>query len=183
MLGAVSWLCAWWRQGAGAGCWCWVCFSFSTVNRVPLGALELLPMQGAIQKNILHVFAIWGLCWYNLFQTGPGVFGFTTACCTVAELAEALFKKSQPTVRSQLAYSGLPECRSLPEPPPPVVESVAFCHEGPPLCPRLVTKPFFLPVVLLAMGMLSSHCCCHGTLSSTFQSRSDSLCPSFPIPL
>ena len=39
VLGAVSWLCAWWKQGAGcwlracgavswragAGCWCWLC--------------------------------------------------------------------------------------------------------------------------------------------------------------
>ena len=24
VLGAVSWMCAWWRPGAGAGCWCWV---------------------------------------------------------------------------------------------------------------------------------------------------------------
>lgn len=28
-----------------------------------LCALEFLPTQGAVQKSIAHVFAVWGLCW------------------------------------------------------------------------------------------------------------------------
>ena len=62
--------------GAGAGCvrsgdtpGCIAAF-LSSVKKVPVCALELLPMQGAVQKSFMF-FAIWGLCWCNFVKTSP----------------------------------------------------------------------------------------------------------------
>ena len=54
------------------GCWCRVLALavrvVETHHAVLRLKLELPPMQGAAQKNLLRAFAIWGLCWRNLLR-------------------------------------------------------------------------------------------------------------------
>ena len=42
----------------------WMCLKGRPIEDASMALL--LPMQGAAQKNLLHAFAIWGLCWGNL---------------------------------------------------------------------------------------------------------------------
>lgn len=70
------------EPGAGAGGarsgdtpGCTAAFSPS-VQKVPVCALELLATQRAVQKNIVHVFAIWGLSWCTFWISAKGQLKF-----------------------------------------------------------------------------------------------------------